>query len=192
MAASEGTGPTALLVEDDEHSIDLLSLYVAEAGFDVAIARNGEEGLELGSRLHPCGIILDIRLPGLDGWEFLARAKADPVIADVPVIIVSMVDERGKGLALGAADYLVKPVARGAARGARSGYAVAGIREGACDRRRSDSARADQGGSRACGLAVLTARGGEEGVALVQAELPDVVLLDLAMPEVDGFAVSSV
>ena len=102
-----------LLVEDDEHSIDLLSLYVAEAGFDVAVARNGEEGLELARRLHPCGIILDIRLPGLDGWEFLARAKADPAIADVPVIIVSMVDERGKGLALGAADYLVKPVARG-------------------------------------------------------------------------------
>jgi signal transduction histidine kinase/DNA-binding response OmpR family regulator len=190
VQAGKASGLTALLVEDDEHSIDLLSLYVAEAGFDVAIARNGEEGLELASRLHPCGIILDIRLPGLDGWEFLARAKADPAIADVPVIIVSMVDERGKGLALGAADYLVKPVARGELLEALARVTplpaygkVLAIDD---DPIALELIRAVL---EPVGYTVLIARGGEEGVALAQAELPDVVLLDLAMPEVDGFAV---
>jgi CheY-like chemotaxis protein len=184
------TGSTVLLVEDDEHSIDLLSLYVAEAGFDVVVARNGEEGLELGGRLHPDGIILDIRLPGLDGWEFLARAKADPALADVPVIIVSMVDERGKGLALGAADYLVKPVARGelleALARATPLPAYGKVLAIDDDPMALELVRAVL---EPLGYAVLTAPGGEEGVALARAESPDVVLLDLAMPEVDGFAV---
>ena len=139
--------------------------------------------------MHPCGIILDIRLPGLDGWEFLARAKADPAIADVPVIIVSMVDERGKGLALGAADYLVKPVARGDLLEALARVTplpaygkVLAIDD---DPIALELIRAVL---EPVGYTVLIARGGEEGVALAQAELPDVVLLDLAMPEVDGFA----
>jgi CheY-like chemotaxis protein/anti-sigma regulatory factor (Ser/Thr protein kinase) len=189
-AASEAAGATVLIVEDDEHSIDLLSLYVAEAGFDVAVARNGEEGLNLASRLHPCGIILDIRLPGLDGWEFLKRAKADPAIADVPAIIVSMVDERGKGLALGAADYLVKPVARRELLEALARVTplpaygkVLAIDD---DPMALELVRAVL---EPVGYAVLTARGGEEGIALAQVELPDVVLLDLVMPGVDGFAV---
>ena len=189
-AAGKATGTTALLVEDDEHAIDLLSLYVAEAGFDVAVARNGEEGLELARRLHPCGIILDIFLPGLDGWEFLARAKADPEIADVPVIIVSMIDERGKGLALGAADYLVKPVARGELLEAlaRVTPLPAHGKVLAID---DDPMALELVGAvlEPEGYTVFMARSGEEGLALARAELPDVVLLDLLMPEVDGFTV---
>src|SRR5438067_6072499 len=105
-------GPTVLLIEDDPHAIDLLTLYLDGAGFSVAVARDGDQGLQMARRLHPAGIALDILLPGVDGWEFLTRAKADPAIADIPVIIVSMLDERGKGFALGAAGYLVKPVRR--------------------------------------------------------------------------------
>src|SRR5262249_1185902 len=157
--------------------IDLLTLYLADAGFEVAVARNGEEGLELARALAPAGIILDILLPGLDGWEFLSRAKADPRTANVPVIIVSMVDERGKGLALGAAAYLVQPVGRGDLLDAMSRVLpmpspgkvlaidddpialelIAAVLEPA-------------------GYTVLTARTGEDGVALAHAELPDVVL----------------
>ena len=101
-----------LVVEDDQPSLDLLTVYLSGAGFRVAVARDGEEGLELARRLRPVGIALDVVLPRLDGWEFLARAKADPSIAHIPVIIVSILDERRQGLALGAADYLVKPVSR--------------------------------------------------------------------------------
>ena len=189
-AAGEASGTTAVLVEDDEHAIDLLSLYVAEAGFDVAVARNGEEGLELARRIHPCGIILDILLPGLDGWEFLTRAKADPEIADVPVIIVSMVDERGKGLALGAADYLVKPVARGELLEALARVTPLPT-HGKVLAIDDDPLALELVGAvlEPVGYSVLTARSGEEGLALARAELPDVVLLDLVMPEVDGFTV---
>jgi CheY-like chemotaxis protein/anti-sigma regulatory factor (Ser/Thr protein kinase) len=186
----EASGTTVLLVEDDEHAIDLLSLYIAEAGFDVTVARNGEEGLELARRLRPSGIILDIRLPGLDGWEFLTGAKADPEIADVPVIVVSMVDERRKGLALGAADYLVKPVARQDLLEALTRITplpahgkVLAIDD---DPIALELVRAVLA---PVGYAVLTALSGEEGVSLARTELPDVVLLDLVMPEVDGFTV---
>ena len=177
-----------LLVEDDEHAIDLLSLYVAEAGFDVAVARTGDEGLEAARRLRPAGIILDILLPGFDGWEFLARAKADPELAGIPVIIVSMLDERGRGIALGAADYLIKPVSKTELLDAMARLVtvpspgkvlavdddpialalVAAVLEPA-------------------GYTVLSARGAAEGLDRARAEVPDVVLVDLVMPEVDGF-----
>jgi signal transduction histidine kinase/CheY-like chemotaxis protein len=112
LGQSEDGRPTILLVEDDEHSIDLLSLHLTGAGFKVQLARDGRQGLNLARSLHPAGIVLDIILPRLDGWDLLASVKADPDVADIPVIIVSMLDERGKGFALGAAEYLVKPVGR--------------------------------------------------------------------------------
>jgi DNA-binding response OmpR family regulator len=99
-------------VEDNLSSVDLLELIISDDGFAVAVARDGEAGLEMAGRLQPAAIVLDILLPGLDGWEFLARAKADPTLARIPVIVVSIMDARAKGLALGAADCLVKPVSR--------------------------------------------------------------------------------
>jgi signal transduction histidine kinase/DNA-binding response OmpR family regulator len=184
------SGASLLLVEDDEHSIDLLSLYAAEAGFDIAVARDGEHGLELARQLRPRGIILDIRLPRLDGWEFLARAKADPELADVPVVIVSMVDERNRGLRLGAADYLVKPVTRDDLLRAltRVTPLPAYGKVLAID---DDPMTLEllQAVLEPVGYTVLTARTGEEGVALARSEAPDLVLLDLVMPLPDGFTV---
>jgi signal transduction histidine kinase/CheY-like chemotaxis protein len=188
--APDKAGMTALLIEDDEASIHLLSLFLAEAGFEVAIARNGEEGLELARRLRPAGIVLDILLPRLDGWQFLAQAKAEPELAGVPVVIVSMVDERGKGLALGAADYLVKPVGRRDLLDALARVLPlpAPGKVLAID---DDPIALELIAAvlEPTGCAVLTARNGADGVAIAQAEVPDVVLLDLVMPEVDGFMV---
>jgi signal transduction histidine kinase/DNA-binding response OmpR family regulator len=183
--------PTILVVEDDEHSIDLLSLHLSGAGFSVELARDGQQGLELARKLHPAGIVLDIILPKLDGWDLLASVKADPEVADIPVIIVSMLDERGKGFALGAADYLVKPVARD--------DVLAAVER--CIRIRSAERKvlAIDDDPKAIevmkamledkGYIVFTATGGAEGVALAATEQPAVVLLDLLMPNVDGFAV---
>ncbi len=109
--AAEGDG-TVLVIEDDPRSAQLLALHLEGAGYRMALARDGAEGLELARRLHPRAVILDILLPRVDGWDLLARLKADPETADCPVIIVSMLDERAKGLALGADRYLVKPVDR--------------------------------------------------------------------------------
>ena len=103
---------TILVVEDDRRSLDLMTLYLHGAAFDVHVARDGEEGLERARALQPSAIVLDIMLPRLDGWDVLALLKSDPRTAGIPVVIVSMLDERGRGFALGAADYLVKPVAR--------------------------------------------------------------------------------
>jgi signal transduction histidine kinase len=110
--AGERDLETVLVVEDDPHSAELLSVYLEGAGYRIAHARDGAEGLELARRLRPRAVVLDILLPRLDGWDLLSRLKSDPATADSPVVVVSMLDERGKGLALGAVEYLVKPVGR--------------------------------------------------------------------------------
>ena len=111
-AAVEMSRAAVLVIEDDQHAATLMKMHLTDAGYEVAVARDVEEGLNLARLIRPHAITLDIRLPGADGWEFLTRAKADPATADIPVIVVSMVDERARGLALGAFDYLVKPIGR--------------------------------------------------------------------------------
>ena len=178
------------MVEDDPHSAELLDLYLAGAGYRVAHARDGAEGLEMARRLRPRAVLLDILLPRVDGWELLARLKADPATAACPVVIVSMLDERGKGFALGASEYLVKPVGReemveALARCAPPGErtAVLVIDDDPVDRRLLAATLEP------AGYQVLTAVGGAEGLAAIRRERPAVVLLDLLMPDVDGFAV---
>ena len=107
--AREGT---VLVIEDDPPSAELLAVYLEGAGYRVVVARDGAAGLELAQQLLPRVVILDILLPDVDGWELLASLKRDPATAALPVVVVSMLDERSKGLALGASGYLVKPVRR--------------------------------------------------------------------------------
>jgi CheY-like chemotaxis protein len=112
-AAVDGPrSPTVLVIEDDRRSTDLMTAYLGTAGFGVEIALDGEDGLERARQQEPLAIVLDIKLPGLDGWEVLRSLKSDPTTRHIPVIIVSIVDERARGLALGAVDHLVKPVSR--------------------------------------------------------------------------------
>ena len=191
-AASSDDVPTILLIEDEEKSIDLLSLHLNGAGFAVEVARDGRAGLESVRKLRPAGIVLDIVLPELDGWDVLAALKADPEVADIPVIVVSMLDERGKGFALGASEYLVKPVGRREVQNALERCVHGGDVASRTVLVIDDDPRAvalleatfaDQG------YAVLTASGGEQGLELARRELPAVVLLDPLMPGIDGFAV---
>ena len=111
-APSAERSSAVLVVEDDRRSADLLSLYLQGAGYDVVVARDGAEGLRLARRIRPSAVLLDVLLPRLDGWEVLTALKSDPATSGCPVLVVSMLDERGKGFALGAVEYLVKPVAR--------------------------------------------------------------------------------
>jgi signal transduction histidine kinase/CheY-like chemotaxis protein len=101
-----------LVIEDDPSAIRLLRTYLETDGYAVRVASDGENGLAEARARPPAAIILDVLLPGVDGWEVLRRLKADPDLRDVPVIVVTVVDERELGLALGAVDYYLKPVDR--------------------------------------------------------------------------------
>ena len=191
LESALGPRPTVVVVEDDRRSFDLLRVYLEGAGARVVSARDGEEGLDTVRRLSPAGVVLDILLPGIDGWEVLAQLKADPGTAAIPVIVVSMLDERGRGFALGAAEYLVKPVSkdqllaalyRAAAMPERK-HAVVAIDD---DPLAIELVRASLEPE---GWTVLGAATGQEGLALVRERQPSAVLLDLLMPGMDGFEV---
>jgi len=101
-----------VVIEDDRPSLDLLTAYLSGAALRVTTARDGQSGVDSVRSVRPDAVLLDIRLPGLDGWSVLRALKADPETRGIPVIVVSIVDERARGVALGAAAYLVKPVRR--------------------------------------------------------------------------------
>jgi len=186
-----GPGPTVVVVEDDRRSFDLLRAYLEAAGARVVSARDGEEGLDTVRQLSPAGVILDILLPGIDGWEVLARLKADPRTTAIPVIVVSMLDERGRGFALGAAEYLVKPVGK-------EQLLAALYRAAAMPERKHTVVAIDddplaielvRASLEPEGWTVLGAATGQEGLALIRERQPSAVLLDLLMPGMDGFEV---
>ncbi|MDT7795915.1 MAG: hypothetical protein QOD59_5356 [Mycobacterium sp.] len=104
--------PVVVIVDDDRASLDLLSAYLDGSGARVLRARDGVEALEQVRKVSPVAIVLDIKLPRLDGWQVLAELKADPATAAIPVVIASVVDDRPRGLAAGADEFLLKPIRR--------------------------------------------------------------------------------
>jgi CheY-like chemotaxis protein len=101
---------TVLVIDDDPATRDLLGRSLAAADLSAITAANAEDGVLLAQALQPDVIILDVLLPDRDGWEVLAALKADPELKDIPVIMFTIVDDRGRGLRLGATEYLIKPV----------------------------------------------------------------------------------
>jgi len=110
----EGGGgrPVVLIADDDARSAELLAAYLDGSPVEVRSVQDGEQALEAARREPPAALLLDIRLPTIDGWAVLRAMKADPATAHVPVVLVTVVDEPRRGLALGASGYLVKPVTR--------------------------------------------------------------------------------
>lgn len=113
-----------VVIDDDRPSLDLLTAYLAGGTLRVTPARDGASGLDAVRRIRPVAVLLDIRLPGMDGWAVLEALKADATTRDIPVVVVSIVDEHARGVALGAAAYLVKPVSRDALLGALKSVGV--------------------------------------------------------------------
>jgi signal transduction histidine kinase/DNA-binding response OmpR family regulator len=182
--------PVVVVVEDDRHALELLTLYLESAGVEVVGARDGPSGLATVRREHPDAVVLDIRLPDMDGWEVLTALKADPATAAIPVVVVSILDERGTGFALGAAEYLVKPVSRDDVLAALARVRVlpdAGtllvIDDDPLALELVEAVLEPRGWT------VLRASDGPTGTALARSRRPSVVLLDLLMPGMDGFAV---
>ena len=102
--------PLILVVEDDQPTIELLTIHLTQAGYKVAHAYNGEEAIEKARTLKPFAITLDVMLPKKDGWEVLQELKSDELTANIPVIIHSIVDNKELAFALGATDYILKPL----------------------------------------------------------------------------------
>ena len=194
-ATSAGrTGTDVLVIEDDPSAVRLLRTYLEGDGYEVRFVQDGPSGIAAARANPPAAIILDILLPGTDGWEVLRELKADPDLRDVPVIIVTVVDERGLGLALGAVDYFLKPVDRTALLDRLGRYTFTTkvksrpVRILAID---DDPAALDliDSALRPEGFDIVTAGGGQEGIDRASAETFDLVVCDLLMPEVDGFDV---
>jgi hypothetical protein len=178
-----------ILVIDDEQTVrDLMRRFLAREGFDVVTAKDGEEGLALARRLRPALITLDVLMPGLDGWSVLQALKAAPDLAEIPVVMLTIVDEKNKGYALGASDYVTKPIDRERLRALLGRF---------CDQapgRRALIVEDDEDTRRWLhralereGWAVSEAADGRQALATLATAPVDVILLDLMMPEMDGF-----
>jgi CheY-like chemotaxis protein len=108
----DGQAPLILVAEDEGAAQELLVSHLEQAGYRVVTVGSGTEAVKAAIRLRPDVITLDLLMPGKSGWQTLDELKKTPATAAIPVIIVSVVEERKKGLSVGAADYLVKPVSK--------------------------------------------------------------------------------
>lgn len=190
QAERDSTDPYILVVEDDRPSADLMTVLLEDQGLATVTAPTGERALAILRERAPAAVILDIRLPGIDGWEVLARVKDSPDLAHVPVIVVSIVDERGRGFALGAHDYLVKPIRREALSMAlrRAGLLPeTGARRVWVVDSDPASRRHVVGELESAGWLVLSSQTVLDAVEQARAWRPDAVLIDLMSTSDDGF-----
>jgi len=179
-----------LVIDDDATARELIADHLKAEGFSVVTAAGGVEGLKLAKELRPTAITLDVMMPDLDGWSVLAALRQDPALADIPVIMVTIVDEHRRGIALGAAGYLTKPIDRERLHRLVARYRAAApptrvllVEDDALQRERM---REWLEGPQ---WTVREAANGREALDRLQQGKPDVILLDLMMPEMDGFAV---
>jgi signal transduction histidine kinase/CheY-like chemotaxis protein len=179
---------SVLVIDDEASARDLVQRALVKEGYEVHTASSGPEGLAFARQLRPAAITLDVMMPGMDGWAVLTVLKADPVTADIPVIMVTVVDEKNTGFALGAAEYLVKPIewerllaVLARLRRHPTGSKVLVIEDDPETREMIRRAVQKQGWE------VVEAENGRVGLERVAAEVPGVILLDLMMPEMDGF-----
>jgi adenylate cyclase len=176
-----------LVIDDDRTVLDLMRRYLSREGFDVVTAQDGSEGITLARELLPSVITLDILMPDTGGWSVLQALKADPDLAAIPVIMISILDEQQRGIALGASGYLTKPVDRAKLAALLANFKFAG-RPRALVIDDDDGTRLMIGRVlRAEGWAVNEAANGKIGLQQLEADRPDLILLDLLMPEMDGF-----
>lgn len=179
-----GTANTVLVIDDDPAVRDMMQRYLSKEGFRVTPAAGGEEGLKLAKELKPHIITLDVLMPDMDGWSVLAKIKTDPDLADIPIIMLTMLDDKNMGFALGASDYMSKPIDReqlaAILQKYRSGRVLIVEDD---DPTREQMARLLQ----KAGWLVNEAENGRLALEQITQIQPDLILLDLMMPEMDGF-----
>ncbi len=189
-AAVHSDGPFSVLIIDDDPMVQhLVRGQLESEQFRVASASDGVEGLTLAREMRPSVILLDIHLPRLDGWTVLAELKSDAVLAQIPVIMMSVEEQRGRGYSFGACEYLVKPV--------EPDRLVSVVRRAILPSAGDVLIVDDDEGTREvvsrhlrrAGYSTVEARDGEEALLRARVLTPGLVILDLLMPGVDGFEV---
>ena len=194
----------ALIVEDSDASANQIARYLGELGAAVLIHPQGEGTIEVVQRFEPDVIILDILLPHLSGWEVLAQLKGKPTIKDIPVLVISVVDDRMQALQMGASEYLLKPISRQDFK-----LALSRIFAQTSQQKRNTALvvtppkleqlplilLAEDNEANICtmmdylqvqGFRVNLARNGIEAIKMAQQQHPDLILMDIQMPEMDG------
>jgi CheY-like chemotaxis protein len=182
--ASAGIG-TVLVIDDEAAVRDLMQRFLSREGFRVVTAAGGEEGLRRARELRPDAITLDVMMPGMDGWAVLSALKADAAVADIPVVMLTIVDDKNLGYALGASDYLTKPIDRerlvAVLRQHRRDLPVLVVDDDDEVRQLLRRMLEPEG------YAVVEAENGRVALERLDDVRPSVILLDLMMPEMDGF-----
>jgi CheY-like chemotaxis protein len=188
QARTGGKSALVLSIDDDPNALELLDLVLKKEGYRLTSARSGGAGLKLAKTLKPDIVTLDVMMPDMDGWDVLAALKANPETREIPVVMLTIIDEATRGYALGAAEYLMKPIERDTLLSAIS--RVAGKTRKPCvllieddESTRAMVRQMLDGHS----VALTEARDGEEGLERLAESRPDVILLDLLMPKMDGF-----
>ncbi|MDX7951390.1 MHYT domain-containing protein [Lichenihabitans sp. Uapishka_5] len=178
--------PLVLVIDDDPDQRALMTKFLHREGFTVQTAAEGDTGLALARNLKPHAILLDVMMPGIDGWSVLSALKADPALDHIPVIMVTFVEQRALAASLGAADYVMKPVRWDRFKSVMDRFRppesdVLVIDDDADTRARIRKALERDGWS------VTEAENGQDGLAKLAGLRPGIVLLDLTMPVMDGF-----
>ncbi|MFI5931205.1 response regulator [Actinoplanes sp. NPDC051494] len=188
-SATPVEGPRVLLVEDDPQSAELLQTQLEHAGYNVDVAGSGEAGLTAAGAHPPDAIVLDVALPGIDGFEVIRRLKADSRLSGIPVFFATIIDERQAGLSLGADDYFVKPVDQAALLGALArSVAVRPAPRVLVVDHDDDVRRAIEDGLRAGGADVVAVADGRDGLAMSREGQFDLIVCDMQSPSLDGFS----
>ncbi len=179
---------TVLVIDDDATARDLMHRFLTREGFQTVMAESGEQGLDLARRVRPDVITLDVMMPKMDGWAVLQAIKSDAALREIPVIMVTIVDDKNLGYTLGADDYMTKPVDREQLSTVLQKYRCA---HPPCPILLVEDDDTTRGMMRAMlerdGWCVSEAANGEEGLERVSQEGANVILLDLMMPQMDGF-----
>ncbi|MGZ4808470.1 MAG: response regulator [Thermoanaerobaculia bacterium] len=177
-----------LVIDDDSLQRDLMQRYLRKEGFTVRTANGGAQGLRLARQLLPAAITLDVMMPDVDGWSVLAALKGDPMLCDIPVIMLTMVDDPERGFTLGASEYATKPVNRRRLSQILKKYTC--LRP-PCPVLVVDDEPSSRLLTRAVlekeGWAVSEAGNGIEALKSMELDRPRLIFLDLMMPEMDGF-----
>jgi len=177
-----------LIIDDDPAAVDLMARFLAREGFSSKIALNGREGLQLAREYKPDIITLDIMMPGMDGWTVMESLKKDPVLREIPVIVLSMIDDRSRGFALGARDYLTKPFDRTELTKIlvscvkNSGGQSVLVVDDDINVRSAARYLLEKNGWK-----VSEADNGLQALSYLKDHTPELILLDLVMPVMDGF-----